>query len=151
MAAPSVPDPQALAERLAETAARIGDLLQSETGTLPDSDIETLTALRTRKRDLARDLREATSLLSAHTEIAEQWSAGHSEELHRSLLALREAVAANARTLGVKVETGRHLMAAVTRAVQSKTAEGNRYDPAARTACRAAGERAGSVLINQVA
>lgn len=151
MAAPSLPDPQALAVRLTRTLARTKDLLESEVGSIADLHVETLMALRTQKRDLARDLREATSFLSANAEVAEQWGTAQREELRRSLLAMRAAVDANARTLGVKVETGRHLMDAVARAVRNKSAEGKRYDPAARTTIQPAGGRAKSVLINQVA
>lgn len=151
MAAASLADPQALAERLLATTSRIGDLLRSEAAAVEDPLVETLTTLQTRKRDLARDLREATSLLSAHAEVPEHWSAERREDVRRSLLAMQEAVNVNARTLGVKVQTGRHLMSAVTRAVRSMTAEGNRYDPAARTASQPAGGRAKSVLVNHVA
>lgn len=151
MAAPSSPDPQALAERLLEASAQIAELLRSEDAALANPRTETLVAIAARKRDLAKELHAASSRLRAHSDATQHWSAAQRDELRRALAAARAAVGANARTLGVKVETGRHLMDAVTRAVRGKTAEGRRYDPAARASDRPAAGRADSVLVNEMA
>lgn len=151
LAARTHPDPEVLAERLVETAAKIGDLLRHEAGSVADPDAELSRAVQTHKRDLVRDLREATSALSAHGDLPERWPDERRAALRRSLLEMHEAVQANARALEIKIETGRHLMNAVTAAVRSKIAEGPRYEPAPHTPRRAIGERAKPVLINQVA